>query len=42
MYSDIWDGTLTPEQRQAYGWEANPWVWVIDFKPVERPAGFGE
>lgn len=40
MYSDIWDSTMTAEQRQVYGWEANPWVWVIDFKPVERPAGF--
>lgn len=22
---------------RGYGWDANPWVWVYDFKPLEAP-----
>lgn len=31
----IWDSTIKPDQLKYYGWEANPYVWVIEFERVE-------
>ena len=31
----VWDKTI--KNRGCYGWEANPWVWVISFKRCEKP-----
>jgi len=33
----IWDNTINPAERSFYGWEANPWVWVIEFERVDKP-----
>ena len=38
--SDIWDKTIKPADLPFYGWNANPWVWVIEFKRLDgKPAG---
>ena len=38
--SDIWDKTIKPADLPFYGWNANPWVWVIEFERLDgKPAG---
>lgn len=37
MFSDIWESTIKKSNIDRYGWEANPWVWVIEFERCVRP-----
>lgn len=32
----VWDSTIKPADRALYGWEANPWVWVIKFERIKN------
>lgn len=36
-FDDLWNSTIKPKDRGTYGWEANPWVWVIEFERCEKP-----
>lgn len=31
-FDDLWNRTIKPADRKTYGWDADPWVWVIEFE----------
>lgn len=39
MFHDLWDSTVKKSDIDRYGWDANPWVWVIEFEMCEKPEG---
>ena len=34
-FIEIWDRTIKKSDLDIYGWDANPWVWVIEFERCE-------
>jgi len=38
-YIELWNSI---NAKRVYTWDSNPWIWVIEFKPIDQPAVNGD
>jgi hypothetical protein len=39
QFEDLWNSTVKKSDIDRYGWDANSYVWVIEFERCEKPEG---
>lgn len=35
-FASLWDSTIKKEDLPLYGWDANPYVWVIEYEKISK------
>lgn len=35
-FIELWESTINKQDLNKYGWDANPWVWVIKFERITK------
>ena len=38
-FAELWNSTIKKSDIDRYGWDANPWVWAIEYERCEKPEG---
>lgn len=41
-FADLWNSTVNRNDLDCYGWEANPWVWVINFELIGKEEAYAD
>lgn len=37
VFSELWNSTIKKSDLDRYGWDANPYVWVVEFERYKKP-----
>ena len=38
-FHKLWNSTIKKSDLDRYGWDADPWVWAIEYERCEKPEG---